>query len=59
MKIGNPGQTNCVLEQIIFRPTTEYTEMTRKSELNSSIKIVEFSNSGTDYSNVTKVNKTN
>lgn len=41
------------------RTKTEYTETTRKSELNSSIRIVEFSNSGTDYNNVTKASKTN
>jgi len=41
------------------RPQTEYTDMARKSELNSSITIVEFSKSGTDYANVTKINKIN
>jgi len=41
------------------RQKTEYTEMPRKSELNSSIQIVEFSNSGTDYNNITKANKPN
>jgi len=41
------------------RPQTQYTDMGRKSELNSSITIVEFSKSGTDYANVTKINKIN
>jgi len=41
------------------RPQTEYTDMARKSELDSSITIVEFSKSGTDYANVTKINKIN
>ena len=58
-RIGNRGQRKYMLVQFMFRPQTEYTDMARKSELNSSITIVEFSKSGTDYANVTKINKIN